>query len=127
VGLLTQKSLDLLTPYQRVVYDIVPEHGPVGPSEIHERYSEDVDDPWTKRTVRAYLSKITQYNLLEADGSSRDREYTAIDQPSPTLAEQGNLEPDCSGVVERESAPPYFISDKAIIVCYERKRPAPAI
>ncbi|RDZ32068.1 MULTISPECIES: Cdc6/Cdc18 family protein [unclassified Haloferax] len=82
-----QKSLDSLTPHQRVVYDIVREHGPVGPSEIHERYSEEVDNPRTKRTVRAYLSKMTQYNLLEADGSSRDREYTAIDQPSPTLAE----------------------------------------
>ncbi|SEH56511.1 hypothetical protein SAMN05192561_10789 [Halopenitus malekzadehii] len=82
-----QKSLDSLTPHQRVVYDIVREHGPIGPIEIHERYSEDVDDPRTKRTVRAYLSKMTQYNLLEADGSSRDREYTAIDQLSPTLAE----------------------------------------
>jgi len=71
-------------------YDIVREQGPVGPSEIHERYTEGVDDPRTKRTVRAYLAKITQYNLLEADGASRDREYTAIDRPSPTLAEQGN-------------------------------------
>ncbi|WP_050033106.1 Cdc6/Cdc18 family protein [Halorubrum halophilum] len=82
-----QKSLDSLTPHQRVVYDIVRDHGPLGPSEIHDRYTEAVDDPRTKRTVRAYLSKMTQYNLLEADGSSRDREYTAIDQPSPTLAE----------------------------------------
>ena len=82
-----QKSLDSLTPHQRVVYDTVREHGPIGPSEIHERYSEDVDDPRTKRTVRAYLSKMTQYNLLKPDRSSRDREYRAIDQPSPTLTE----------------------------------------
>jgi len=34
-----QKSLDSLTPHQRVVYDIVREYGPVGPSEIHERYT----------------------------------------------------------------------------------------
>jgi hypothetical protein len=31
-----QKSLDSLTPHQRVVYDIVREHGPVGPSEPQE-------------------------------------------------------------------------------------------
>jgi orc1/cdc6 family replication initiation protein len=74
-----QKSLDSLTPHQRVVYDIVREHGPVGPSEIHERYSEDVDDPRTKRTVRTYLSKMEQYNLLEAEGTSRDREYSLVD------------------------------------------------
>ena len=74
-----QKSLDSLTPHQRVVYDIVREHGPVGPSEIHERYSEDVDDPRTKRTIRTFLSKMAQYNLLEAEGTSRDREYSLVD------------------------------------------------
>jgi len=71
-------SLDYLTPHQRVVYDIVRDHGPLGPSEIHERYTEDVDDPRTKRTVRTYLSKMAQYNLLEAEGTSRDREYSLV-------------------------------------------------
>ncbi len=74
-----QKSLDSLTPHQRVVYDIVRDHGPVGPSEIHERYAAEVDDPRTKRTVRTYLSKMVQYNLLEAEGTSRDREYSLVD------------------------------------------------
>jgi orc1/cdc6 family replication initiation protein len=74
-----QKSLDSLTPHQRVVYDIVRDHGPIGPSEIHERYSEDVDDPRTKRTIRTYLSKMEQYKLLEAEGTSRDREYSLVD------------------------------------------------
>ncbi len=74
-----QKSLDSLTPHQRVVYEIVREHGPVGPSEIHERYTEEVDDPRTKRTIRTYLSKMEQYNLLEAEGTSRDREYSLVD------------------------------------------------
>ena len=74
-----QKSLDSLTPHQRVVYDIVRDHGPLSPSEIHDRYSEDVDDPRTKRTVRTYLSKMAQYNLLEAEGTSRDREYSLVD------------------------------------------------
>jgi len=74
-----QKSLDSLTPHQRVVYDIVRDHGPVGPSEINERYTEKVEDPRTKRTVRTYLSKMAQYNLLEAEGTSRDREYSPVD------------------------------------------------
>ncbi len=74
-----QKSLDSLTPHQRVVYDIVRDHGPLGPSEIHERYTEKVDDPRTKRTVRTYLSKMEQYNLLKAKGTSRDREYSLVD------------------------------------------------
>jgi len=75
-----QKSLDSLTPHQRVVYDIVREYGPVGPSEIHERYTEEVNDPRTKRTIRTYLSKMEQYNLLKAaEGTSRDREYSLVD------------------------------------------------
>jgi len=74
-----QKSLDSLTPHQRAVYDIVRDHGPVRPSEIHDRYTEEVDDPRTKRTVRTYLSKMEQYNLLEAEGTSRDREYSLAD------------------------------------------------
>jgi Cdc6-like AAA superfamily ATPase len=81
-----QRSLDSLTPHQRVVYDVVREHGPVGPAEIHERYTDEVDDPRTKRTVRTYLSKMEQYNLLEAAGTSRDREYSLVDSKasSPT-------------------------------------------
>jgi len=74
-----QKSLDSLTPHQRVVYNIVREHGPLGPSEIHDHYAEEVDDPRTKRTVRSYLSKMAQYNLLKAEGTSRDREYSLVD------------------------------------------------
>jgi hypothetical protein len=62
-----------------VVYDIVRDHGPLGPSEIHQHYTEAVDDPRTKRTVRSYLSKMAQYNLLKATGTSRDREYSLID------------------------------------------------
>jgi Cdc6-like AAA superfamily ATPase len=83
-----QKSLDSLTPHQRAVYEIVHEHGPLGPSEIHARYVEVVDDPRTKRTVRSYLSKMAQYNLLKAEGTSRDREYSLVEAgvtaPSPS-------------------------------------------
>jgi len=81
-----QTSLDSLTPHQQAVYDIVHEHGPIGPSKIHEHYSEAVDDPRTKRTVRTYLSKMVQYNLLIAEGTSRDRQYSLATESvsSPT-------------------------------------------
>jgi orc1/cdc6 family replication initiation protein len=74
-----QKSLDSLTPHQQVVYNVVRDHGPLCPSEIHERYCEAVEDPRTKRTVRTYLSKMEQYNLLESEGTSRDRTYALVD------------------------------------------------
>ncbi|MEF8881116.1 MAG: Cdc6/Cdc18 family protein [Halapricum sp.] len=74
-----QKSLESLTPHQRVVYNVVRDCGPLGPGEIHDCYTDEVDDPRTKRTVRTYLSKMVQYNLLEAEGTSRDREYSLVD------------------------------------------------
>ena len=46
-------------------------------SEIHELYTEEVDDPRTKRTVR-YLSKMIQCNLVDVEGTSRDREYSPV-------------------------------------------------
>jgi orc1/cdc6 family replication initiation protein len=81
-----QKSLDSLTPHQRIVYDIIKDDGPLSPTEIHDQYVDEVEDPRTKRTVRTYLSKMSQYNLLEADGTSRDRQYTLVTEvtPSPT-------------------------------------------
>jgi len=79
-----QKSLDSLTPHQRAVYDIVREHGPLGPSAIYDRYTDAVDDPRTKRTVRTYLSKMEQYNLLAAEGTSRDREYSLVTSTAPS-------------------------------------------
>ncbi|MDS0283918.1 Cdc6/Cdc18 family protein [Haloarcula onubensis] len=81
-----QTSLDSLTPHQQSVYEIVHEDGPLGPGAIHERYRDAVDDPRTKRTIRTYLSKMVQYNLLEANGTSRDRQYSVVTEPvsSPT-------------------------------------------
>ena len=48
-------------------------------NSIHDRYTEEVETPRTKRTIRTYLSKMEQYNLLEAKGTSRDREYSLVD------------------------------------------------
>jgi len=76
---LKQTNIDSLTPHQRAVYEVVSEYGPCGPSEIFKHYVERVDDARTKRTVRTYLSKMTQYNLLEAEGTSRDREYSVVE------------------------------------------------
>ncbi|MDS0261541.1 orc1/cdc6 family replication initiation protein [Haloarcula sp. S1CR25-12] len=82
-----QANLDALTPHQRVVYDIVADRGPLGPSDIHDRYADAVDDPRTTRTVRSYLSKMVQYNLLEADGQTQDRRYEVVQRADPSPSE----------------------------------------
>jgi len=82
-----QTNLESLTPHQQVVYKVVQDHGPLGPSAIYDRYTDSVDDPRTKRTVRTYLSKMAQYNLLEATGTSRDRTYSLLESTATSLVE----------------------------------------
>ena len=82
-----QKNLDTLTPHQQIVYDIVRKHGPVAPGDIHEQYVQEVEEPKTSRTIRTYLQKMTQYNLLSAEGTSRDREYEIVSATKPSVTQ----------------------------------------
>ncbi len=68
-------SLDRLTPHQRTLYDIIADCGEVDPGELYGQYQERVDDPKTRRTVRNYLSKMVQYDLVVASGENRGRTY----------------------------------------------------
>lgn len=68
-----QKSLDRLTEHQRVIYDIVSDRGEITPPALYEEYNERVDEPKSDRTVRNYLAKLKQYNLIVADGNTKSR------------------------------------------------------
>jgi len=70
-----RKTLDTLTPDQRALYEIIEEHGEIEPGALYDAYQDCVDDPKTNRTVRNYLRKMTQYDLIVAEGTSRDRTY----------------------------------------------------
>lgn len=72
---LRQKSLDRLSDDQLAVYQVLRAGGELMPNEIVSRYSDRVDDPKTKRTVRKYLRKLEQYNLIESEGQGPSRVY----------------------------------------------------
>lgn len=72
-----RKNLDQLRPDQRLIYDILVEHGKLQPSELYDVYQERADDPKTNRTVRNHLQKLQHYNLVEAEGEKRARTYKA--------------------------------------------------
>lgn len=74
-GAIRRKNLDVLTPHQRIVYDVVADAGAIDPSGIYEAYREAADDPRSERTVRSYLSKLERYDLVVADGRTRNRTY----------------------------------------------------
>ncbi|MFC6720221.1 Cdc6/Cdc18 family protein [Halobacteriaceae archaeon SHR40] len=75
---LRQKSLDRLTTDQLAVYDVLRECGELMPKELLARYEERVDDPKSMRTVRKYLRKLEQYNLVESSGHGPSRTYSAV-------------------------------------------------
>lgn len=74
---LRQKDLEKLHPHQREVYEIVVGAAELPPGEIYDRYRDRVEDPRSKRQVRKYLSKLCQYNLMDATGEGPSRRYSA--------------------------------------------------
>ncbi|WP_137283900.1 Cdc6/Cdc18 family protein [Halorussus salinisoli] len=75
-----EKDVDTLTPHQRTLYQIIEEHDEISPNDLYEEYKERTDDPKTDRTVRNYLSKMDQYDVIEAAGTSRDRTYRSVSE-----------------------------------------------
>lgn len=73
-----QSTVETLTPHQRTLYDVLDEHGEQSPGELYGRYADRVDDPMTRRTVRNYLSKLVQYDLVASDGENRARTYRLV-------------------------------------------------
>jgi len=71
-----QKTTDKLTAHQQVLYNLITEADRIGAGELYTAYCQAVDDPKTRRTMRNYLSKLQQYNLITAAGNTKDRTYS---------------------------------------------------
>ncbi len=74
-----QRTVDALTRHQKVLYEIVGEAGEIAPGELYESYQGRVDEPKSKRTVRKYMSKMDQYNLIRSLGEKRGRTYEIVE------------------------------------------------
>lgn len=72
-----QRTTDKLTEHQQTLYDIIQETSEITPSELYDQYTERVDDPKTKRTMRNHLEKLEQYNLIMSHGNTKARTYCA--------------------------------------------------
>lgn len=76
---LRQKSLDRLTQDQLAVYQVLRGAGELMPKEITAQYRERVADPKSKRTVRKYLRKLEQYNLITSSGNGPSKVYKLVE------------------------------------------------
>ena len=75
-----EKDVETLTRHQRALYKIIEEHEEISPSALYEEYKERMENPKSDRTVRNYLSKMDQYDVIQADGTSRDRTYRSVSE-----------------------------------------------
>ncbi|MDR5655772.1 orc1/cdc6 family replication initiation protein [Halodesulfurarchaeum sp. HSR-GB] len=79
------ETLDRLNDHQHAIYEIVAATEPASPGTIYERYRDRMADPRSRRTVRKYLRKLEQYDLLVASGHAQSREYRlGPDAPRPS-------------------------------------------
>jgi len=74
-----QKNLDSLTEHQRAVYDAIEEFERIAPGDLYHEYRNRVENPKSDRTIRNYLSKMEQYNLVSSTGTTQDRIYRCVD------------------------------------------------
>lgn len=65
-----------------IIATIVSERGSVVMSELYEEYSERVENPRTKRSVRNYLTDLCNAGRVEAVGQRRGRVYRPADEAS---------------------------------------------
>lgn len=71
-----KRSLSSLNKHQRVLYEIIEEEGEVKSSRLYKKYEKEVQEGVVKRTLRNYLNKMVDYNLIEAEGKGRWRSYS---------------------------------------------------
>ena len=74
-----QKNISKLNRHQRILYDIISRERSVRAEELYREYRSEVDDPRVDRTLRDYLNKMCQYNLIRKDGSNRGRTYEVVE------------------------------------------------
>ena len=74
-----QKNLESLTDHQRAVYDVIDECGEIAPGDVYHEYRNRVENPKSDRTIRNYLQKMQQYNLVTAEGTTQDRVYRCVE------------------------------------------------
>ncbi|MBS3760348.1 MAG: orc1/cdc6 family replication initiation protein [Halodesulfurarchaeum sp.] len=79
-----KETLKRLNDHQREIYELVAAAGPLSPRTIYAHYREQMADPRSQRTVRKYVRKLAQYDLLTATGAAQSRKYQLVeDAPQP--------------------------------------------
>ena len=73
-----QYNVRNLGTHQRLLYEIINEHGELRAGTLHERYEQRAQDPKTRRMRRRYLDSLQRYDLIKASGNGRGTTYSIV-------------------------------------------------
>jgi len=76
-----QKASGRLRREEHIIYDILREEGEAQMGKIYRTYEARVANPKSQRSVRKWLRKMTDYNLIRSEGQTADRVYSYIEVP----------------------------------------------
>lgn len=71
-----KKSISSLNKHQRVLYEIIEEKDEISASDLYDEYEDRIEEGVVRRTLRNYLGKLVDYNLVESKGEGRWRKYS---------------------------------------------------
>lgn len=73
------ESLEKLNKDQEILYDIINDAEEISSRELYEIYTEKAEEPKVERTLRKYLNKMENYNLIESKGKGTGTTYVSKD------------------------------------------------
>jgi orc1/cdc6 family replication initiation protein len=73
-----QETTERLTDDQQIIYEIITGHDGIRSGDLYDEYCTRVKNPKTQRTMRNYLTKLEQYDLIRSEGSTKDRRYHPV-------------------------------------------------
>ena len=76
-----QKASERLRREEHIVYDVVRDARRAQMGEIYPAYRSRAADPKSERSVRKWLRKMADYNLIRVEGETADRVYEYIEVP----------------------------------------------
>ena len=86
-----ERRIEQLGPEQRLIYEIVRDaDGELTATDVYDEYSDRMDTGHDRlksnKTIRRYLLKLAEYDLIKKSGSKRGRRYYPLDG-APALSD----------------------------------------
>jgi cell division control protein 6 len=72
------RYVEKLGTHQRVLFEIIREHGSIAAGELHAVYEERVTEVKSRSSRRNYLAALQREELVEKSGSTKDTRYEYV-------------------------------------------------